>query len=77
MIYLVFLLITILTVTGWLHEEVDALFGNDFLQETHELAAHVLWIAALVHIASVFVVQHIGKIELVRPMITGRRRPWH
>ena len=77
MIYVVFFLVAALTITGWLHEEVDALFGNDFLQETHELAAHALWICALIHIASVFVVQQVGRIELVRPMITGHRRPWH
>ncbi|MDZ7669872.1 MAG: cytochrome b/b6 domain-containing protein [Gammaproteobacteria bacterium] len=76
MIYVVFFLIAILTVTGWMHEEIDALFGNDLLQEIHELAAHLLWIAALVHVASVIVVQYAGRVELIRPMITGRRRPW-
>lgn len=76
MIYAVFLLVAVLTVTGWLHEEIDALFGNAFLQETHELAAHALWLCAIVHVASVLVVQYVGRIELVRPMITGRRRPW-
>jgi len=76
MIYAVFLLVAVLTVTGWLHEEVDALFGNQFLQDTHELAAHALWICAVIHVVSVFVVQQLGRIELVRPMITGRRRPW-
>lgn len=74
MIYAVFLLIAVLAVTGWLHEEVDALYGNGFLQETHELAAHTLWIFALVHVVSVFAVQWLGRIELVRPMITGWRR---
>lgn len=75
MIYLMFLLIAVLAVTGWLHEEVDALYGNDLLQEIHELAAHTLWICALLHVLAVFVVQHLGRIELVRPMITGWRRP--
>ena len=74
MIYLMFALVAILACTGFLHEEVDALFGNDFLQSVHRLAAHTLWIAALIHVAAVFIVQHFGKIELVRPMITGRRR---
>jgi cytochrome b len=77
MIYLVFLLVAILTVTGWMHEEIDVLFGNDVLQEIHELAAHFLWVAALIHVVSIIVVQYVGKVELVRPMITGRRRPWH
>jgi len=77
MIYLVFLLIAVLAITGWMHEEIDALFGNDLLQEIHELAAHTLWICALLHVVSVFVVQYVGRIDLVRPMITGRRYPRH
>lgn len=76
MIYAVFLLVATLTVTGWLHEEIDALFGNDLLQQIHELAAHALWICALIHVASVVLVQYVGRVELIRPMITGRRRPW-
>lgn len=76
MIYAVMFLVTALAITGWLHEEIDALFGNDFLQKTHELAAHALWISAIIHVLSVFVVQYYGRVELVRPMITGRRRRW-
>ncbi|HEX5787851.1 MAG TPA: cytochrome b/b6 domain-containing protein [Woeseiaceae bacterium] len=74
MIYAVMVLVTALAVTGFLHEEIDALFGNAFLQDVHELAAHALWICAIVHVLSVFAVQYYGRVELVRPMITGRRR---
>ncbi|WP_405219874.1 cytochrome b/b6 domain-containing protein [Lentisalinibacter sediminis] len=74
MVYLMFLLVAVLACTGWLHEEVDALYGNELLQQVHAYAAHTLWIGALVHVAAVFVVQYTGRIELVRPMITGRRR---
>ena len=74
MVYLVFFLVAVLALTGWLHEEIDSLYGNDLLQKTHELVAHTLWISALIHVASVFLVQQYGRIELVRPMITGRRR---
>lgn len=74
MIYLMFLLVAVLVSTGFLHEEVDALYGNDLLEEVHRVAAHTLWIASLIHVAAVFAVQHLGRIELVRPMITGRRR---
>ena len=74
MIYLVLALVTVLAVSGWLHEEVDALYGNDRLQLVHEIAGHALWFCVLMHVAAVFTVQHLGRIELVRPMITGRRR---
>lgn len=74
MIYLVLVLVAVLATTGWMHEEIDALYGNELLQEIHALAAHTLWIAAVVHVVAVFLVQYVGRIELVRPMITGRRR---
>lgn len=74
MVYLMFLLVAVLACTGWLHEEVDALYGNALLQQVHAYTAHTLWIGALVHIAAVFAVQCVGRIDLVRPMITGRRR---
>ncbi len=74
MIYLMFFLVGLLACTGWLHEEVDALYGNDLLQQVHAYAAHTLWIGAMIHVAAVFIVQHVGRIELLRPMITGRRR---
>ena len=75
MIYLAFLLVAVLAVTGWMHEEIDALFGNELLQEIHEIAAHTLWISAVLHVVAVFFVQYVGRIDLVRPMITGRRQP--
>ena len=74
MIYLMFFLVGVLVCTGFLHEEVDALYGNDLLQQVHEIAAHTLWICALIHVAAVFIVQYVGRIDLLRPMITGRRR---
>jgi len=75
MIYLMFLLVFLLVCTGWLHEEIDALYGNDLLQRVHAYAAHALWAGALVHVAAVFIMQYLlGRVELVRPMITGRRR---
>lgn len=74
MIYLMFLLVLLLVSTGWLHQEVDALYGNDLLQRVHAYAAHALWAGALIHVAAVFIMQYVGRIELVRPMITGRRR---
>lgn len=74
MIYLMLLLVVILATTGWLHEEIDALYGNSVLQTIHSYAAHTLWFCALLHVVAVFTIQHIGRIELVRPMINGRRR---
>ena len=74
MIALMCSLVGVLACTGWLHQEVDALYGNSVLQEVHAYAAHTLWVCVLIHVAAIFIVQRSVRIELIRPMITGRRR---
>lgn len=74
MIYLMFLLIAVLATSGTLHEQVDALYGDPLLQGIHSFAAQALWVCALIHIAAVFLVQALGRVQLVRPMITGYRQ---
>ncbi|GAB3311512.1 cytochrome b/b6 domain-containing protein [Haliea atlantica] len=74
MIYLMFLLIAILAISGTLHEQIDALYGDPLLQGIHAFAAQVLWVCAMTHVAAVFLVQALGRIQLVRPMITGYRQ---
>jgi len=63
-----------LGITGFLMEEVDALFGNSTLEWVHSILADVLYACVLVHIAAVFFVQYRGRVQLLRPMITGLRR---
>jgi cytochrome b len=55
-------------------EEIDALFGNSTLEWIHSIMADVLYGCVLVHIIAVFAVQHAGNIQLLRPMLTGRRK---
>jgi cytochrome b len=63
-----------LGITGFLMEEIDALFGNSTLEWIHSIFADVLYACVLVHIAAVFFVQYRGRVQLLRPMITGLRR---
>jgi cytochrome b len=74
MVFLFWALMLVLAVTGFLAEEVDYFFGNQLLDEIHVWAADAMLIAALIHIASVFLVGFWGHIPLVRPMITGCRK---
>ena len=69
----VFLSIAYLSITGWLHEEVDTLFGNDFLQNTHRWVSDALMIGAGIHIAGVLVMQKLTGTPLIKTMITGKR----
>ena len=73
MIFTTLLAVVYLTVTGFLHEEVDALFGNSFLQDSHKWVADALLILAGIHIAGVLVMQGLTGIPLIKTMITGRR----
>jgi cytochrome b len=73
MILTTLLAVVYLTVTGFLHEEVDALFGNSFLQDSHKWVADALLILAGIHIAGVLVMQGLTGIPLIKTMITGRR----
>ncbi|WP_412723260.1 cytochrome b/b6 domain-containing protein [Alteromonas sp. D210916BOD_24] len=63
-----------LGITGFMMEEVDIFFGNSTLENIHAIFANTLYGCVLVHIAAVFVVQHKGKIELIRPMLSGKRK---
>jgi cytochrome b len=74
MVMAVIALLLGLGITGFMMEEIDALFGNSTLEWIHSIMADVLYGCVLVHIASVFAVQRMGNIQLVRPMLTGWRK---
>lgn len=73
MIFLIIILFIGQGVTGFMMEEVDAFFGNSTLEFIHGWTANLIYAAALIHIAAVFFVAWWGRIQLVRPMITGKR----
>ena len=74
MVFAVIILLIGLGITGFMMEEIDALFGNSVLEWTHSLMADGLYGCVLVHIAAVFWTQYKGQIQLVRPMLNGRRK---
>ena len=67
-------LFMVLGVTGFLMEEVDALFGNPLLEEIHEISGNTLMVLVCIHIAAVLLTQWRGRIALIKPMITGKRQ---
>lgn len=74
MVFAVILLFFGLGVTGFMMEEIDRFFGNSKLEEIHEWLANFLYAAAIIHVAAVIVTGWRGRIELIRPMLTGKRR---
>ncbi|RUO72956.1 cytochrome b/b6 domain-containing protein [Idiomarina ramblicola] len=74
MVFSILALFLIQAVTGFLREEVDALYGDSFLTSLHSLSANIIFALAVIHIIAVFITAYFGKIELIRPMLTGKRR---
>jgi cytochrome b len=74
MVFAVIGLFTALGVTGFMMEKIDALFGNSTLEEVHGWLADILYAAAIVHVVAIVITGWRGRIELIRPMITGKRR---
>ena len=49
----------------------DRFFGEEWLQELHELLAHALLLSAGAHAAAALVVGRIERTRLVKAMVTG------
>lgn len=60
-------------ISGYLLEETDRFFGSLLLEDIHEWTAHLLYIGVIIHIVAVIVVGWWGKVQLLKPMITGKR----
>lgn len=70
MMFLLMGLVIALGVTGWM-QGTDAYFGEEWLQELHEVLANALLISAGLHAASAIVMGRIERTRLVKAMVTG------
>ena len=59
--------------TGWLNT-TDWFFGSDFMEETHELLANLMLALAGLHILGVIHASWRHRENLVKSMVTGRKR---
>jgi len=74
MVFAILVLFLVQAVTGFLREEIDALYGDSFLTSLHGISANIIFALVIIHIIAVFITAYLGKIELIRPMINGKRR---
>jgi cytochrome b len=70
---LMLLLMTGLGISGFLMEEVDYFWGEDWLRDVHEIMANVLLALVCVHIIAALVESLRLRENLPLSMITGHR----
>lgn len=70
MMLLLMSLVLSLGVTGWM-QGTDAYFGEEWLQELHELLANTLVLSAGLHALAALVMGRIERTRLVKAMVTG------
>lgn len=74
MIYALMGLFVLQASSGFLMEEVDYFFGSDEVEAVHAYTADAIFVLVLIHVVAVVVVAWAGRIQLLRPMLTGKRR---
>lgn len=71
---LMMLLILLLGISGFMMEEIDYFWGEDWVQELHSICAHLLWMLVIVHIAAALFESYRLKENLPLSMISGFRK---
>lgn len=74
MVFSTWILFLALAITGFLLEETDRFFGSSLVEDIHSIMANILYAIVIVHIAAAVFVGWWGKISLIIPMITGKRK---
>ncbi|MBT9369832.1 cytochrome b/b6 domain-containing protein [Rhizobium sp. CSW-27] len=73
MVMFLLALIGAIALTGWM-QTTDAFWGVEWVEETHEAAVNMLLVAVVLHLLGVIHAGHRHGENLVRAMITGRKR---
>lgn len=71
---LMMLLVLVLGITGFMMEEIDYFWGEDWVQNLHEWSAHGLLVLVFIHIAAALFESYRLKENLPLSMVTGRRK---
>jgi cytochrome b len=71
---LMMLCILLLGITGYMMQEIDYFWGEDWLEDLHELIANSLMALVILHIVAAIVESVRLKENLPLSMITGKRR---
>lgn len=72
MAFALWTLVLLVAVTGWMLG-LDAFWGEEWLQQIHEVLAYTLASLAVVHIAAAIIASYAQRVNLVKSMITGNK----
>jgi cytochrome b len=72
MAFALWTLVLLVAVTGWMLG-LNAFWGEEWLQQVHEVLAYALAAFAVVHIAAAIVTSCAQRVNLVKSMITGNK----
>lgn len=61
------------SVSGWM-QELDAFWGEDWVQNLHAWSANTVMAAVVIHVLAVLVIQLRYRVPLVRDMLIARKR---
>lgn len=73
MSYALLVLLAVSTVSGWM-QLTERFFGVDWVEKLHTYSSNLVLILAVVHVLGVLLTCALQKENLVRSMITGRKR---
>ena len=72
MAFTLWTLVLLVALTGWM-QGLDAFWGEEWLQQVHEVLAYVLAAFAVVHIAAALVTSYAQRVNLLKAMLTGNK----
>jgi cytochrome b len=73
MVWLLWLLVLLLGLTGWM-SRLDMFWGEDSVLTVHSWLADALLVAVFVHLLGVLVMSFMWRENLPGAMLTGRKR---
>lgn len=72
MVITLMLMLLVVGFSGWM-QTWDAYWGEEWLEELHEIAANITLGLVAIHVAAVIIMGRFTGIPLIRPMLTGKR----
>lgn len=68
------ILVILLGVTGYMMEEIDVFFGEDWVEEAHSYLSNILLAFMIIHVLGVLLASFRHRENLILAMFTGKKK---